>query len=160
MPEMPSKAVQVVATPEICLNLPPSAMVGCSASSEYSSGWACGLAFDGNTGTGWATWRQGVGSWIKANFDKPYIIKELKIMQRANYYENNKDIGVEFDFGQKRSFTLPITGSGSFNKLVVNPPVLSRTLKITVNSVYATINNGFREITIFGCTGGPFWKFY
>jgi hypothetical protein len=138
----------------------------CSASSEYNSPlyrgrFGCKNAFDGkvgpfddlNTGDldkGWATMGEGVGSFIQLNFAAPQSVSVLKYANRGEV-EANKKVRVQFSDGSSTTVTL-----AKDNKLRVFALPLTTTtfVKITVLTVYTTINNGADEIELWGPPNG------
>jgi len=137
-----------------------SSMITCTASSEFNSDWGCQKAFDGEapcnqnwpySGTSWATKGEGVGAWIKAEFVEVITIKKLRIKQRFSMVEQSSGIEIAFDGGVKKDFKLGVKGCYSWNIINLSEPVATRTMKIRISSVYAKVNNGFKEIEIYGC---------
>jgi len=138
-----------------------SSMITCTASSVYSGDWGCQKAFDGkascndNWGSDWATLKnEGVGAWIKAEFVEVITIKKLRIKQRKILEDRehmNSGIEIAFDGGVKKDFKLGVKGCNSWNIINLSEPVATRTMKIRISSVYGSINNGFKEIEIYGC---------
>jgi len=137
-----------------------SSRITCTASSEYSGDWGCQKAFDGEapcnqnwpySGTSWATKGEGVGAWIKAEFVEVIAIKKLRIKQRFSMVEQSSGIEIAFDGGVKKDFKLGVKGCYSWNIINLSEPVATRTMKIRISSVYAKVNNGFKEIEIYGC---------
>jgi len=134
----------------------PGNMIVCSASSTYSRKYSCEKAFDGvlqtnRLGSAWASRGQGVGAWIEANFTKPVIIKEIKVLQRFVEAEANKQIEIKFDGDIAQKAELPAKGSKHWNVIKLSRGVPASSLRITIVEVYGTINNGFKEISISGC---------
>jgi len=131
--------------------------ITCKASSEFNKKFGCKKAFDGNLSVGkkksaWATKGEGIGSWIQATFNKTFAINQLKILQRHFPAESNKKVELQFSSGLKQMATLPAKGDKHWNIIRLSNGVLSDSVKITVKDVYGTINNGFKEIQIFGCS--------
>ena len=130
--------------------------IKCEASSEFNRKFGCKKAFDGNLSIGkrknaWASKGEGVGAWINAKLDKTYAVNQLKILQRHYPGESNKQVEIQFSSGLKQLATLPAKGDKHWNIIRLSNGVLSNTVKITVKEVYGTVNNGFKEIQIFGC---------
>jgi len=123
----------------------PSA--SCTASSEYpGGGYACERAFDTNPDADWATHGEGVGSWIQSNFGTAYRINRFEYRHRAPD-EDNKDITLSFSDGTSQTFTLENRDDIQSFDIV---PVPSSFVKLTVVSVYSTVNNGARQIRFYG----------
>ena len=134
--------------------------ITCEASSELNRKFGCKKAFDGNLSIGkkknaWASKGEGVGAWIRAKFDKTYAVNQLKILQRHYPGESNKQVEIQFSSGLKQLATLPAKGDKHWNIVRLSNGVLTSSVKITVKGVYGTVNNGFKEIQIFGCSGRP-----
>jgi len=139
--------------------IPPSAIT-CEASSEFNRKFGCRKAFDGNLSIGkrknaWASKGEGVGAWIMAKFDKTYAVNQLKILQRHFPGESNKQVEIQFSSGLKQLATLPAKGDKHWNIVRLSNGVLTSSVKVTVKEVYGTVNNGFKEIQIFGCSTKP-----
>ena len=129
----------------------------CSASTEQGAGQSCQKAFDGNTDDGWATAGEGVGAWIKIDFDQFYRLTKINVMQRPND-EYFKDISLEFSDGTFVDYTLNYTyPSKEWAEIDLSSyGNLSNTnyVNISAHSVYTKLNNGFSEIKVFGCPIG------
>ena len=79
--------------------------------------------------------------------------------------EANKQVSLETSSGWSQTAGLPAKVKKVFKKLSVNEsqgdrywniitlakPVTTSWVKIKVKAVYGTVNNGFKEIQIFGC---------
>ena len=134
----------------------------CSASTEYSSAFSCQKSIDGKSDTDWATAGEGTGSWIQLNFGEVYKIETIKIKHRSTDRgtgEMFKDIFLEFSDGQKVDFRLnniPFSSGLVWNEITLPSNPVSDYVRITATSVYSTINNGFSEIRVYGCTEGTF----
>ena len=127
--------------------------VSCTASSSHSNGYLCNNAIDGNTDTQWATYNQGVGAWIKINFDKMHVVGKLKLKHR--YDDKNemfKAITLEFSSGTMINSILHM--SIEWNEVILDDFTNTDFIKITATSVYGTTNNGFSEIQVFKCPTG------
>ena len=48
-------------------------------------------------------------------------------------------------------YTISVQGDRHWNIISLSKPVMASWVKITVKAVYGTVNNGFKEIQIFGC---------
>ena len=130
--------------------------INCEASSEFNRKFGCKKAFDGNLSIGkrknaWASKGEGVGAWIKAKLDKTYAVNQLKILQRHYPGESNKQVEIQFSSGLKQLATLPAKGDKHWNIIRLSNGVLTSSVKVTIKAVYGTVNNGFKEIQIFGC---------
>eukprot|EP00092_Neocalanus_flemingeri_P007315 GFUD01007901.1.p1 GENE.GFUD01007901.1~~GFUD01007901.1.p1 ORF type:complete len:539 (+),score=172.53 GFUD01007901.1:31-1617(+) len=131
--------------------------ITCEASSEFNRKFSCRKAFDGNLSIGkkknaWASKGEGVGAWIMANFDQTIAVNQLKILQRHFPGESNKKVEIQFSSGLKQLATLPAKGDKHWNIIRLSNGVLTDSVKITVMEVYGTVNNGFKEIQVFGCS--------
>ena len=136
-------------------------MATCSASTKHSNATPCQNAIDGNSGSDWATAGEGAGSWIQLNFERFYKIKAIKIKHRATGYKPEKelfkDLSFDFSDGQKiygalNNITYKI--GLVWNEIIFPSHPESDYIKITATSVYSTINNGFSDIRVYGCTDG------
>ena len=124
-------------------------IVGCSASSKYPVGddYNCSKAFDGNVHSDWATHGQGVGSWIKLDFAEPATISAMAYTNRWSTGERNRAVRLEFSDGSAQNVVLDNTNTPGYFRF---KEVTTTYVKITVETVYASSNNGAREIA--------FWK--
>jgi len=130
--------------------------ITCTASSHIGPVWSCKKAFDnklkiGKKGSAWASRGEGVGAWILATFSRPVKIVKLKILQRHNPVEANKQVSLDTSSGWSQTAGLPAKGDRHWNIISLSKPVTTSWVKITVKAVYGTVNNGFKEIQIFGC---------
>ena len=128
----------------------------CTASTEFDNNYRCGNTIDGKPDTNWATQGQGVGSWIKLDFEKIHWVEKLKIKHRSDSTGTNemfKEIELEFSSGVIIGSTLHMV-SGNWSQIDLDDPLNTDFVKITAISVYGTANNGFSEIQIFGCPIG------
>jgi len=130
--------------------------ITCTASSHFGPVWSCKKAFDnklkiGKKGSAWASRGEGVGAWILATFSRPVKIVKLKILQRHNPVEANKKVSLDTSSGWSQTAGLPAKGDRHWNIISLSKPVTTSWVKITVKAVYGTVNNGFKEIQIFGC---------
>jgi len=129
----------------------------CKASSELARKRNCKKAFDGLLAIGkpgvsaWASKGEGRGAWIQATFSRQVIVKQLKVLQRHSPTEANKVVEMEMDNGVKQTATLIAKGDRHWNIIKLSRGVPTRNLKLTVLSVYRSVNNGFKEIEIYGC---------
>ena len=134
---------------------PPSAIT-CQASSQFHRRYGCKKAFDGLLSVGkkknsWASKGEGVGAWIKATFSSKKSISQLKLLQRMFPGEANKKVEIEFGPNLKQLATLPAKGDRHWNIIKLSRNILTDYVKITVKEVYGHVNNGFKEIEIYGC---------
>lgn len=141
----------------------------CSSSSKmYSSRYTCVMAFDGNEATEFISRREGVGLWIEVTFPRMLTVAQVDLLNRKNtvmrrYFKNtfprhsnsfinvgemNKDVVIYFDNNEERSATMLLSTSQYVQKRI-DPPVPSKTMRITVLSVYSRYNNGFSEIKVY-----------
>ena len=130
--------------------------ITCSASSQFDRRFSCKKAFDGVLAIGrknaWASRGEGVGSWIEAGFKRTMAVNQIKILQRLYPGEANKKIEIQFGVnGLKQLATLPAKGDKHWNIIKMSQSVVTDTIRITVKEVYGKVNNGFKEIQIFGC---------
>ena len=129
----------------------------CSASTEHNSAYICENAYDGDTAKQWATLNQGVGAWIKINFEGLYRLTKISVMQRP-YDEYFKEISIEFTDGTPVDFTLPYTYPShdwADIDLTDYPDMITTGyVNISVKSVYREANNGFSEVKVYGCGAG------
>ena len=131
--------------------------ITCSASSELNRRFGCSRAFDGNLSIGkqknaWASLGEGVGAWIEAKFEGKKAIHQLKLLQRLYPGEANKKIELKFGKnGPRQIATLPAKGDKHWNIIKLSNNIVTDSIKITIKEVYGTVNNGFKEIQIFGC---------
>ena len=124
----------------------PSA--NCSASSEYASPQhICENAFDSDQDSDWATQGEGVGSWIQSNFGAEYSVTRFEYRHRA-HDEDNRQITLSFSDGSTQSFVLQ-DNIRSIQSFAVSP-VQTSFVRLTVDSVYETVNNGARQIIFYG----------
>ena len=56
----------------------------CTASTEFDNNYRCGNTIDGKPDTNWATQGQGVGSWIKLDFEKINWVENRKIFHTVD----------------------------------------------------------------------------
>jgi len=130
-----------------------------TASSHIGPVCSCEKAFDnklkiGKEGSAWASRGEGGGAWILATFSRPVKIVKLKILQRHNPVESNKQISLDTSSGWSQTANLPSKVDHHWNVISLSKPVTTSWLKITVKLLYGTVNNvnnGFKEIQIFGC---------
>ena len=122
----------------------------CVASSQYAGpggGYGCEKAFDDVTDSSWATWNEGVGSWIRSDFGATYTISRFEYRHRSTPIEYNRGITLSFSDGTSQTFTLENREDIQSFAIV---PVQSSFVNLTVVSVYGTINNGARQIRFYG----------
>ena len=89
-----------------------------------------------------------------------------QILQRHNPVEANKKVSLDTSSGWSQTAGLPAKvkrvflkrifvnesqGDRHWNIISLSKPVTTSWVKITVKAVYGTVNNGFKEIQIFGC---------
>jgi len=135
-------------------------MITCTASSKYNHNHPCRRAFDGQSPchvTGlqpdWYTQANGqsVGQWIQASFTQAITITEVKIM--SPFVDRAfKDIELVFDGDLRIEKELTVKGCNSWDIISLDKPVVTKTMKIKINSVYKNSHvHGIREIAIYGC---------
>ena len=125
----------------------PSA--SCSASSEFrSGGYPCENAFDADPNSDWATDGEGVGSWIQSNFGAEYSVNRFEYNHRNPYNEDNRQITLSFSDGSSQAFVLQ-NNSRDIQSFAVSP-VQTSFVRLMVDSVYETVNNGARQIIFHG----------
>ena len=123
----------------------PSA--SCSASSDSGGAFTCESAFDSDPESDWATRRQGVGSWIQSNFGAEYLVTRFEYRHRI-FNEDNRQITLSFSDGSTQSFVLQ-DDIRSIQPFAVSPGRTSF-VRLTVDSVYETVDNGARQIIFYG----------
>ena len=129
----------------------------CTASSEHSGGYgACEKANDGKLDTNWVTMAEGVGAWIQLNFENTNWIEQVEIKHRKNNYDKEmfKLVTLEFNSMAKVDYTLNSDTSHQWNVVTLFHIPNTNYLKIIAKTVYGTINNGFSEIRVTGCSVG------
>ena len=92
-----------------------------------------------------------MGAWIKASFNGKKSVSQLKLLQRHFPGEANKKIELEFGPGVKQLATLPAKGDTHWNIIKLSRNVKADYVKVTIKEVYGKVNNGFKEIEIYGC---------
>jgi len=118
-------------------------ITSCASSSQYSPRYGCENVFDG-LASDWATYFQGVDSWIRLYFDELTVINTIEYVNRGAAVEANKDITLLFSDGSTQTVTdISITGSS----IHTFTDVTTTSVEITVDKVWSTWNNGAREIT-------------
>ena len=129
----------------------PSA--SCSASTEHNDNYRCENAFDSDPDSEWATQGKGVGSWIQSNFAigaEYYSVTRFEYQHRAGP-EDNQQITLSFSDGSSQSFTLQ-DNTNAVQSFVISP-VQTSFVRLSVDSVYETLNNGARQIIFYGYPG-------
>eukprot|EP01047_Picozoa_sp_COSAG01_P017021 COSAG01_NODE_889_length_12914_cov_3.351775_1_plen_4223_part_10 len=122
-------------------------IVSCAASTMFSTSQSCQKAFDGMITTDWVTKGQGVGAWIRFDLQGAnQTVNLLKIRQRDGS-EKNQDCLVSFSDGT--SVTITLANDNSVQSVAL-PTVTTTYVKLEIKSVYHTINNGFKEVEIWG----------
>jgi len=142
------------------MNCPADPVVpsrSCSASSEYSDDWLCENAFDSDPESGCATQGEGVGSWIQSEFGATYRVARFEYRHRI-LDADNRQITLLFSDGSSQTFTLQDDVNDMQSFAVT--PVQSSFVRITVDSVHETLNNGAMEITFYGGLVGRCSNFY
>merc|ERR1719336_22616 len=133
-------------------------IASCTASSSRGH-YVCDKVFDGvlaERGRGkdnneWATEREGVGSWIELNFDHATKINAMKYANRDAWTtdgEANRRVKLEFSAGSPAFVELvqPSTVDDDWDQQYFFPDVETTFVKITVETVWGTFNNGAEEI--------------
>ena len=93
-----------------------------------------------------------MGAWIEASWGGTRAVKQIKLLQRHYPGEANKKIELEFgNTGLRHTATLPAKGDKHWNIIKLSRNILADYVKITVKEVYGHVNNGFKEIEIYGC---------
>ena len=134
----------------------PPSEITCQASSQLRRRYGCMKAFDGVCTVGrkknsWASKGEGVGAWIKATFSSKKLITQLKLLQKMCPGEANKEIEIEFGPTLTHLKTLEEKRDRCWNIIKLPSNILTDYVKITVKKVYGHVNNGFKEIEIYGC---------
>lgn len=122
----------------------------CSSSSEYDARFKCENAFKGINNeevSEWGSLNEGIGAWIKAEFNETNLITEIKYRNRKSSCERNSKIQFEFSNGIQRTFDIP--NDYDVHSLQINPPIMSSSVKMMIIGVYSSLNNGGR-IDIMG----------
>lgn len=114
----------------------------CTASSE-KSGYKCNGAFSNRMideeGAIWASDNEGIGAWIKVNFNGFYEIIKFSFKNRMNPAERNSKIQLLFSTGQVMNINL--SNSDKIENIKLEP-IRVNWVKITITGVYGTLNNG------------------
>ena len=111
-------------------------MSSCTASSQYSSAYACTAAYDGNLATDWATLSEGVGSWIELDFHMSYAVSRMVYSNRGAAVERNKNVLLAFSDGLTESVRL--TNDDDLSTFDFDAHVTTF-VRITVDTVYTTV---------------------
>jgi phage baseplate assembly protein gpV len=114
----------------------------CTSSSQFSADWSCENALDESTSTAWATSGEGVGSWIEFEFNKSEYLQRMIYDNRDSVKGANKKVLLEFSDGTTQEFDLD-----EDETTVELAGKQTTSVKITVQEVYSTHNNGAKEIT-------------
>ena len=125
----------------------PSA--SCTASSGHNYGHPCERAFDANPDSDWATQGEGVGSWIQSEFGATYRVARFEHRHRI-HSEDNRQITLSFSDGTSQTFTLEDDVHVHDIQSLAVTPVQTSFVRITVDTVYETYNNGARMIVFYG----------
>ena len=143
------------------MNCPADAVpsASCSASSEYDNRFLCENAFDSDPDSEWVTRGEPVGSWIQSNFaiGAEYSVTRFEYSQRI-YDRDNRKITLSFSDGSTQSFVLQ-DDVRSIQSFAVSP-VQTSFVRLTVDSVYESANNGARQIIFYGGRVGRSGNFY
>jgi len=130
--------------------IPKELAVGqCHASTQWSGHYGCENAY-GALDRSWATAHQGVGSWIQYSFNLKTTITSIQF--------KNRDCGLS-DCGDSRSATLQFSDGSTqtvqfddrngLNDIKLQP-VETTFVKMTITSVYSTVDNGAQILKFFG----------
>jgi len=138
---------------------PVTATIASCTASSHRGHYVCDKVFDGvlaERGRGkdnneWATEREGVGSWIELNFDHATKINAMKYANRDAWTtdgEANRRVKLEFSAGSPAFVELvqPSTVDDDWDQQYFFPDVETTFVKITVETVWGTFNNGAEEI--------------
>jgi hypothetical protein len=116
----------------------------CEASSDDAGARPCENALDFSLWTEWSTTeREGVGGWIKINFDAGETLVDRMVYSNKCGNEKNARVRLEFSDGTSQPVTLD---DSCFLFEVAFAPVVTAFVKIVVESVYSTWKNGAKEI--------------
>lgn len=123
----------------------------CRASSSFPTGqYNCEHGLSGKLidapFTMWASNGEGVGAWLEVTFKQEYQIIALEIKNRDNPGERVKELEAKFSNGDSIIIKLRSRDRPSLIKL---SPTVTKSLRLTLNSVYGTINNGL-SVKIIG----------
>lgn len=117
----------------------------CEVSSKIiDEGWNCEASLSGkmndNDASMWASNGQGIGAWISIKFKAQYQITKIQVKDRSGNERNSK---LELSFGSTGGdpIVIDLKNIDEIQEFPI-PPVVASEIKITVKSVYSTINNG------------------
>jgi len=116
----------------------------CSSSSSYPNNqWNCEYAFSGRMIDGpftmWASNGEGIGAWIEVVFKQEYQITGIEFKNRDNPGERSKEIELKYSNGE--TVALPLKNTDRVVSLPIHP-VVTRSIRFRIKSVFGTINNG------------------
>ena len=120
------------------------AFESCSSSSAFPNNqWNCEYAFSGRMIDGpftmWASNGEGIGAWIEISFKQEYQIIGIELKNRDNPGERNKEIELKYSNGE--TVNIALKNTDRVISLPINP-VVTKSIRLTILSVYGTINNG------------------
>eukprot|EP00964_Phaeocystis_antarctica_P065282 scaffold39359_cov69-Phaeocystis_antarctica.AAC.2 len=145
-------------------------ITSCTASSEYSDQYSCDKAYDGersawggrDTNIAWATDAGGVGSWIELTFEKfsPDAMRFSNRQWDTSSQSINKGLQLDFTILSQGGAASIATRQMELIERTADvddwtylhrfEPVAGATsVRITVLSVYAFVNNGASEIALY-----------
>ena len=88
-----------------------------------------------------------MGAHITLDFERNVRIAQMSYTQRASH-SRSKDVRLDFSDGTSQLVTLVNTGDTMTVELERTSNV--RSVTITVETIYSSINNGFAEVAFFG----------
>lgn len=114
----------------------------CTASSEKPN-FECEAGFSNRNidedKAMWASDNDGVGAWIKVNFNGLYELTKFTYKNRMNPAERNSKLELVFSTGDILNINLSNSDKLENYKL---EPIRAHSVKITITGVYGTLNNG------------------
>jgi len=121
------------------------------SSNNINGAYGCSNVLDGDLNdsdtASWATQGEGTGSWLNLQLPKAYLVSKMTYKQRNCACEWNKQLKLTFSDNSTQTVVLQNTQGPATYDLT---PVTTTTLKIVVESVYGTTNNGACEIELLG----------
>ena len=118
----------------------------CETSSKFpDEGWSCESGLSGkmiDTAAGmWSTNGQGIGAWMDIKLKAPHQITKLEVKDRGNSNERNAQLELSFGASGKEPVIIDLKNIDEKQEFPI-PATISSEIKITIKSVYGTINNG------------------
>ena len=99
------------------------------------------LAFDGDNTTAWVPTTNGIGQWIKAEFQSPASIASVSIyggygVDARRYEANNRARSVRITFSDGSSETFDLEDRMKLQRLELQRPVVADSVKTEILSIY------------------------